>query len=378
MEKFFAVPSERIKILRDRNMNIGNSSEEKELLKKYNYYNLINAYKDPFLYQGASTKEKYKNGTQLKELEALLKFDTNLRLLFLREILKIEEIIKNQLVQSFYAYHLSSKSNNSEIECANLHRDSEYLRRKYYDLTPLYTVHHNNDYGIMHTTISATHPGGQCTSLDRQSTYDNYITTVYRTLGQQRKKKNDSIKSYLEQHGYMPMWILMNVLTFGNVSHLFTLQKKDVQVDIIKSLNLHTVPVTPYDLSIINTSRILQILSIYRNICAHNERFYITKVKVPIDDNYMYFGKKLPHAVNPSLRKRLNAAQKKKRLRARQGIYVLIFIISLFMDKKDLNDFVFEIRNEFKKLECQLSTISIDEIERFMGLNFDWYNLIKG
>ena len=61
---------------------------------------------------------------------------------------------------------------------------------------------------------------------DRQSTYDNYIATVYRTLGQQRKNKNDSIKSYLEQHGLYANGILMNVLTFGNVSHLFTLQKR--------------------------------------------------------------------------------------------------------------------------------------------------------
>ena len=47
------------------------------------------------------------------------------------------------------------------------------------------------------------------------------------------------------------------------------------------------------------------------------------------------------------------------------------------MNKKELNDFIIEIRNEFKKLEDRLSTIPIDEIERFMGLNFDWSSLIK-
>ena len=106
MEKFFSVHSERINILRSRNMDIPNASDQKNILAKYNYYNLINAYKDPFLYAGSSTVERYKTGTQLSELEALLNFDTNLRLLFLREILKIEEVIKNQIVQSFYSYHL--------------------------------------------------------------------------------------------------------------------------------------------------------------------------------------------------------------------------------------------------------------------------------
>lgn len=377
MEKQFSIYSERVEILRKRNMSIDNSSEEKILLNKYNYYNLINGYKDPFLYKGTSPNERYITGTRISELEALLKFDTSLRLLFLREILKIEEIIKNQIVQSFYHYHLYKEPGNTEIERVNLHRDSEYLRRKYYDLTDLYTVYTNNSYGVVSTTVSFNHPRRNCTRWDRQSTYDNYIATVYRTLGQQRKNKNDSIKSYLEQHGYMPMWILMNVLTFGNVSHLFTLQKRDVQMDIINSLNLNSTPLISDDLSIVNTSRILQILSIYRNICAHNERFYITKIKVPIDDIYMNFGNKLPNTVDPTLGRRLNDSQRKKRLNARQGVYSLIFIISLFMNKKELNDFIIEIRNEFKKLEDRLSTIPIDEIERFMGLNFDWSSLIK-
>lgn len=377
MEKFFSLNSKKVKILRDRKVNIDNASEEKNLLNKYNYYNLVNAYKDPFLFKGTSQIEQYKPGTKLSELEALLNFDTNLRLLFLKEILKIEEIIKNQIVQSFYGFHLYEENNNSEIERSNLHRDSEYLRRKYYDLTSMYTVYNNDPYGIVSTTVYNTCPRTKCTSLDRQSTYDNYISTVYRTLGQQRKKKNDSIKSYLEQHGYMPMWILMNVLTFGNVSHLFTLQKKSVQMDMVKSLNLNSKSNFSNDLLVINTSRVLQVLSIYRNICAHNERFYITKVKVPIDDNFMDFGEKLPNTVNPALGRRLNSSQRNKRMNARQGIYALIFTISLFMDNKELNDFIVEIRSEFKLLEDKINTIPITEIERSMGLNFNWYELIK-
>ncbi|WP_283234595.1 Abi family protein [Alteribacter keqinensis] len=200
---------------------------------------------------------------------------------------------------------------------------------------------------------------------------------LHRTLGQQRKNKNDSIKSYLEQHGYMPMWILMNVITFGNVSHLFTLQKESVQLEIIESLGLKSQPSIQKDLSIINTSRILQILSIYRNICAHNERFYLTKIKVPLDDIYMNFGKKLPNDVDVTLRRRLNSSQKKKRLNSRQGIYALIFIISLFMDSKELNIFIKEIKNEFDKLSQELNTIPISEIERSMGMNFDWYEMIR-
>lgn len=148
-------------------------------------------------------------------------------------------------------------------------------------------------------------------------------------------------------------------------------------MNIIKSLKLSSTTLISDDLSIANTSRILQILGLYRNICAYNERFYITKTKVPIDDIYMGFGEALPNSVDPSLGRRLNTSQRKKRLDARSGIYVLIFIISLFIDNKELNDFIIEINKEFKKLDDKLNTVSIDYIKRFMGLNFDWINLIK-
>lgn len=175
----------------------------------------------------------------------------------------------------------------------------------------------------------------------------------------------------------MPMWVLMNVLTFGNVSHLFTLQKKEVQLNIIREMNLITLPSISNETAIVNTSRIIQILSIYRNICAHNERFYNTETKVPIDDCFMGFGKKLPNYVEPGGRIRLNQAQRNKRLNARKGIYVLIFIISLFMDKKELDGFVNEILNEFKILKKSLDNDTYNEVVRLMGLKFDWYKLIK-
>ncbi len=95
-------------------------------------------------------------------------------------------------------------------------------------------------------------------------------------------------------------------------------------MDIINSLNLNSTPPSiSDDLSIVNTSRILQILSIYRNICAHNERFYITKIKVPIDDIYMNFGNKLPNTVDPTLGRRLNDSQRKKKAKCKaRGLFI--------------------------------------------------------
>lgn len=376
MDKFFSLYSQRVEILRHRNMNIPNSSEQKEILKRYSYYNIINGYKDPFLFHGSSKVEKYKDGTQLSELEALLTFDTNIRLIFLKEILKIEEIIKNQIVQSFYTYHLDPKSNNTSMQQNNLHRDSEYLRSTYYTLDASYSVYSINNFGIVSTSISNSKPNVQSTKLDRQVAYNKFVKTANQTIHQQKKNKNLSITSYLNQHGYIPMWILMNVLTLGNVSHLFTFQKEAIQLHMIKSLKLHSSPNMSNNLTILNTARSLQILSIFRNICAHNERFYNTQVKVPIDDIFMQFGLKLPHSVDPSSNRRLNKSKSNQRLNARRGIFSLIFVISLFLRKNDLNHFIEEIQKEFLVLDEKLHTISIVEIKRLMGLNFEWIDSI--
>ena len=48
-EKYYKTTSQRIEILKDRNINIrGNATNEKSVIKHNNYYNLINGYKHLF------------------------------------------------------------------------------------------------------------------------------------------------------------------------------------------------------------------------------------------------------------------------------------------------------------------------------------------
>ena len=49
-EKYYKTTSQRIEILKDRNISIrGNATNEKSVIKHNNYYNLINGYKHLFL-----------------------------------------------------------------------------------------------------------------------------------------------------------------------------------------------------------------------------------------------------------------------------------------------------------------------------------------
>jgi len=67
-----------------------------------NYYNLINGYKGLFLdpsYKG--TDEQYLPNTNFNEIYALYRFDRELRSLFLRYILQIENNVKSVLAHKF-------------------------------------------------------------------------------------------------------------------------------------------------------------------------------------------------------------------------------------------------------------------------------------
>lgn len=91
-------------------------------------------------------------------------------------------------MQSFYQFHLDGNPDNSDIEKSNLHRDSENIQRKYYDLSTSFSKFNNDRIkGTIATTYNTNRPQGGSSKLDRHSAYDNFVSTVYRRLGQQRK-----------------------------------------------------------------------------------------------------------------------------------------------------------------------------------------------
>lgn len=101
MEKIYKTQTERIDLLVKRGMTIEESS--KKILEKYSHYNLINAYKNPFLENkgnypaGANINEDYYIlGTIPEYFEALYQFDRKLRLIFFRRNINYRGEIKTR------------------------------------------------------------------------------------------------------------------------------------------------------------------------------------------------------------------------------------------------------------------------------------------
>ena len=80
------------------------------------------------------------------------------------------------------------------------------------------------------------------------------------------------VEHYLNAYGFVPLWVLQNDLTFGNMSHFFQLQRRGVQNEacrIVQDVSGRSARIQPIDLL-----RAYSVLVEYRNICAHDERLY--------------------------------------------------------------------------------------------------------
>lgn len=378
-EKYYKTTSQRIEILKDRNISIrGNATNEKSVIKHNNYYNLINGYKHLFLdkLETGKTinkgKDIFKAGTKPSELYAVMQFDNQLRTIFLKKLLTVEEKIKHAIVQSFY----NTQSGKE------LHKNTEYTKSVYYNTSQDTFIQKTYKSKVITKTQIGSQVSNQSNpnivkekefSINRYKEHGEFSSNVRDEIKKQKDKK-DSIKYYLNQHGYVPFWVLTNILSLGTVSHLFIILKDNTAYDVMNRLGI-THNLTKVD--IYNFYKVLGILTLGRNICAHNERFYCFKHSYTIDDAFMEFGKFLPHYTDPNNNRTLKSYQKLKRINAISGIYSLIFSLLIFFTDVEREKFVKKINSELEKLSKKLNTISIDDVKKDMGINFDMLKNIK-
>lgn len=346
-DKIYTTLLKRIDLLKtERNLNIDlTNTVDRRILHSYNHYNLINAYKDLFLDETKDT-EKYLQSSNLIEFEAIFIFDKNLRNIILQHILEIEETIKHLITQSFYDYFHQEciKNPQSTFNINNLHREDEYLKPLYYDITPLKII-------------------GTKKKIYRATVHINFEKDV-RIKIKKAKSKSPYIQQY-SQKGYYPMWIVMNILTLGNIVNLYDILKYDVKINMLVKLGLITnrLDVNKNNRIIQEFSQLLKILNDYRNLCAHNERLYnymLPTIQL-VDNRFMNIQGVIPSHFNSATQNFL-----------KRSIFICIFIISIFKSSEQKMKFIREINKEFQKLDPVLETISTMDIKYKMNLSFNW------
>lgn len=308
--KEFKTFNQQLTILRTRGMIVPTDGKPKRFLEQENYYNVINGYKDLFLCKDSQGNvvipETYLPNTHFNELKALFLFDRELRFLFLKYLLVFENSFKTAI-----AYEFSQKypKPNSYLEIKNYKdNDPKSVLRQISILTK--TIHDNVD-------------------------------------------KQGAIKHYVEEHGSVPLWVLVNYLTIGNLSHLYSALKDSEKNAIAKYYsnkykNQYRAN-SSLKISSEDMEAALKIFNLVRNQCAHDERLFNSNYKnVRVSDIANYF-----NITNYDNRR----------------LVVAILFFKALLNKSYYEKFHSELQGIFQKYKNDLHTVKFEDILKIMGID---------
>ena len=209
---------EQIKFLsEEKGLIINDEESAKDLLKHHSYFALINGYKHPF----KNKEGMYKARTTIEDIYQLYAFDNELRYILMQNIMSVEIHLKSLL-----SYVFSLEYGENELA---------YLSATNYNYgNPVYQTSINKLISILTDILG------------------DYVSYPY-------------MKHQKEQHNNVPLWVMTKALTLGNISKMYSCQKPQIQTKISKEF----AGVSENDLE-----SFLDLLTRFRNVCAHNERLF--------------------------------------------------------------------------------------------------------
>lgn len=305
MEKIFKTIDEQIQILRDKNLIIEDVEYTKEILLRENYF-FIMGYRTLFM---RPQENKFISGVTFDELYALFTFDRNFRNIILKNIL----VIENQL-KSVISYQLSKKYG---------YKEKEYLNPKNFTQ-----------------------------DRDKSKRVKDLIEKMKRQIRINASTHNATMH-YLTNYGYIPLWVLVKVLSFGIVCELYTILKGDEQREIADIFGT-----TPQVLS-----DILILLSNYRNLCAHEDILYDHKTERTIPNTRYHDLMDIP---------RMDGEY----IYGKNDLFSVIIIFKILLEKKEFTMMMKEIEYEIELLDGRIDSISINKILDRMGFPENYIEII--
>ena len=125
--------------------------------------------------------------------------------------------------------------------------------------------------------------------LDENSYSDHNIEKrdeLINTLKGKKEYDKSYLLHYKKNHSEVPLWVLSNNLTFGNIKYMYTSLRRPLRKEIAKDLSTKLVmPFSNRKLYDNELETILIVASHFRNICAHDERLYNEKAKVYVNNH---------------------------------------------------------------------------------------------
>ena len=279
-KKQFLTYDEQITFLEEKKgLIIPDKEYARKILLKIGYFPLINGYKEVFK---ESNNDQFKRGTTFEDIYELYSFDNDLRNIFLKYILVAERNIKSSLL-----YHFCKEYGDLQ---------SDYLDVNNYDYT-------GKKKSVINKMVKI---------MSGQLRYDSDY--VY-------------IRHYMTVYQYVPLWVLMNVLTIGQLSKIYASQKGRIQIKVCQDFG---------PLKINELGKMLAVMTKFRNVCAHNDRLFDFRTKDALLDRNIY--------------ERLQITKEKGRYKyGKNDLYAQVIILKLFLSDEDFHIFFHDLKRCLKK-----------------------------
>ena len=307
MNKIFKNLDEQIEILKARNLTITDEEKAKDILLRENYF-FINGYRHMFL--ESSKSKKFFDGTTFEELYSTFLFDRNIRNIMFKHLLIVENNIK-----SIISYQLSKKYGFKEkdyLDPQNFTQDSLKVRQ-------------------VHDII-------------------NKMKRQIRLNGRQ----HTATLHYISNYGYIPMWVLVKVLSFGIIAELYNILKVDDQKAIADI----------YGLNIDDLSIYLTILANFRNLCAHEDILYDHRTQKEIPNNKYH--------------RLLNISQTEDHYDyGKNDLFAVVIILKQLLTEKEFNEFIREISYEIDVLDGKVQSIPLNIFLNKIGFPSNWRDIMN-
>lgn len=319
MSKPFKSIDSQLILMYSRGLNIGEVDKTKKYLLFNNYYNTINLYSKHF--QLDSDTNKYLDGANFQEVSAMMEFDHSLKNLLYKHLIKFESELK-----SLVAYFFCEKYPL---------RDSYYVRANFY---------YPEKNGVAdYTKVDKLHR-----KLSKKTHFS--ITEI----GQ------NAVKHYMSNLGYVPLWVLVNVLSFGDIILFYELMETDLKKKVLDELLNRVNSSRQFNPFSIPQREFVKILSSFhdvRNIVAHNHALYKFE---QTRFHYIY---------NPSVHDPAGIISTDPR----NNFYHFFLFLEVFMDASEYKSLSIAINFLIYDLSLMLKSVHINDIINLMGFPDDWH-----
>ena len=305
IDKQFKNLDEQIEIFKFKGMIINDEKYAKKVLLRENYF-FLNGYRHLFVL--SETDKRFKEGTTFEEMYSLFLFDRSFRNVLFKYLLVIENNLK-----SITSYQLSKKYG---------YRERDYLKTKNFTSDP-----------------------------KKQAQLNDLLKKMKRQI-RVNGSQHSATLHYVSNYGYIPLWILVKVLSFGIVSELYSVLKPEDQVEIANIYEVDPETLIVY----------LPLLANYRNLCAHEDILYENRTQKVIDDTVFH---------------QLLRIKKEddEYIQGKNDLFALIIIMKQMLRTEDFKNMTIELDNIIETLNYNLHTIDIHDVLNRMGFPSNWRDI---